>query len=175
MFLGARFYPVLVGNSVGWLVTKFIAKLSSLDFNACNLIALNQCSNEMGSLILTSLRKAYWIVCSTTYLKETNLWVPLCLKFFRMFIGFTTVALHQLWLLIIKNKFKILFRCEFIYMYNYLCCEMRLLEQCFLTNLLDNVFEGLNFAWCLLGVQWAHWSLNPWVGLFDIVQVICMH
>jgi hypothetical protein len=123
------------------------------------------------------LRKAYWIVCSTTYLKETNLWIPLCSKLFCMFIWFATVALHRQWLSIVKNKFRNLFWCEFIYMYNFLCYEMRLLEQCFLADLLNNVFEGLSFAWCLLAVQWAHWSLNPWAGLrlSDIVQIIYMH
>jgi hypothetical protein len=41
MFVGAGFYPMLVDNSVDWLVPKLVGELSSPNLNACNLIALN--------------------------------------------------------------------------------------------------------------------------------------
>ncbi len=46
---GPGFDSVLVGNSVGWLVTELVGELSSLDLDACNLITLNRCSSEMDS------------------------------------------------------------------------------------------------------------------------------
>jgi len=61
MFVKAGFYFVLVGNSVGWLVTELVGELSFPDLDACNLITLNRCSSEMDSSNFTGLVNAMWM------------------------------------------------------------------------------------------------------------------
>jgi hypothetical protein len=68
MFMEAGFYSVLVGNSVDWLVSELVGKLSSLNLDACNLITFNRCSSEMDSSNFTGLVNAMWMFVNVWFL-----------------------------------------------------------------------------------------------------------